>query len=406
MTLNFLCLATFLCALTLSARTDSSELRKLSDTHQLFLLRDALSTDPRGPDYYQGEVACAFNETTLCEEKFRKVLNGNLKGTEAEHIHHILAAVALRQGEYKRSLQELDALLTLNPNDSDAQGSRPLIETLSHFPDQQARGATTASAQLEDGRLPVMINGQKASYFFDSGANLSVMSHSEAVRLGMKIQEVNSNTTDISGNKVSFRLALARSFALGELELNNVAFLVSGDEQQPFVDMQPGQRGLIGLPVLLALGSVTWSANGLFKADRSATSVRLPAANLCLDDLDLITQASFDHRALPFVLDTGAATTVLWPKFADVAREIIRKSGTSEHHTVEGMGGKQDFEVTSMPKIVLELGGKSMVLQSAHILKVQQRDAAKWYYGNLGIDLLKQARSVTINFKTMMLELD
>ena len=70
------------------------------------------------------------------------------------------------------------------------------------------------------------------------------------------------------------------------------------------------------------------------------------------------------------------------------------------------MGGKQDFEVTSIPKLVLELGGKSMVLQSAHILKVQQRDAAKWYYGNLGIDLLKQARSVTINFKTMMLELD
>jgi predicted aspartyl protease len=312
----------------------------------------------------------------------------------------------MRQGEYKRSLQELDALLTLNPNDSDAQGSRPLIETLSHFPDQQTRGATTASAQLEDGRLPVIINGQKASYFFDSGANLSVMSESEAVRLGMKIQEVNSNTTDISGNKVSFRLALARSFALGDLELNNVAFLVSGNEQQPFVDMQPGQRGLIGLPVLLAFGSVTWSANGLFKADRSATSVKLPAANLCLDDLDLITQASFDHRALPFVLDTGAATTALWPKFADVARKIIRKSGTSEHHTVEGMGGKQDFEVTSIPKIVLELGGKSMVLQSAHILKVQQRDAAKWYYGNLGIDLLKQARSVTINFKTMMLELD
>jgi len=165
-------------------------------------------------------------------------------------------------------------------------------------------------------------------------------------------------------------------------------------------------RGLIGLPVLLAFGSVTWSANGLFKADRSPASVRLPVANICLDDLDLITQVFYDHHALPFVLDTGAETSALWPKFADAARGEVRKSGVSEHHTVEGMGGKQDFEVTSLPKVVLELGGRPVVLQPAHIFKVQHRDQAKWYYGNLGVDLLKQPRSVTINFKTMVLELD
>jgi predicted aspartyl protease len=396
-----------LCALAFSARTDPSELRKLSDAHRFFLLRDAVIPDPHAPDFYQGEVPCVFNQTTACEEKFKKVLAAKPKGAEAEQIHRMLAAVALRQGQYRRSLQELDALLALNPNDSDARGSRPLIEALSHFPDQQVQGANTATIQLEEGRLPVLINGQKASYFFDSGANLSVMSQSEAERFGMKIQEITSGarSTDISGNKVSFRIAVAGSLALGDLELTNVAFLVSSNDQQPFVDMKPGQRGLIGLPVLLAFGSVTWNANSQFTANRSPASVK-PSANICLDDLDLITLASFDHQALPFVLDTGAATTALWPKFADVAHEVIRKSGTSEHHTVEGMGGKQDFEVTSLPKVVLELGGKSVVLQPAHILKVQQRDTAKWYYGNLGIDLLKQAQSVTINFRTMMLELD
>ena len=153
---NLLGLPVLLGAFALSARTGTSELRKLSDTHKFFLLRNALSTYPQAPDFYQGEVACVFNQTTACEEKFKKVLTVNPKGMEAEHIHHILAAVALRQGQYRRSLQELDALLTLNPNDGDAKGSRPLIEALSHFPDQRAQGATTASAQLEDGRLPVV----------------------------------------------------------------------------------------------------------------------------------------------------------------------------------------------------------------------------------------------------------
>jgi len=55
---------------------------------------------------------------------------------------------------------------------------------------------------------------------------------------------------------------------------------------------------------------------------------------------------------------------------------------------------------------MLELGGKSVSLQPAHILETQQRPESKWFYGNLGIDLLRQAQRVTINFKTMTLKLD
>ena len=169
--------------------------------------------------------------------------------------------------------------------------------------------------------------------------------------------------------------------------------------------MKPGQRGLIGLPVLWALGSVTRTREGVFAADRSPVSANLSAANICFDDLDLITQASFERQALPFVLDTGAATTDLWPKFAGVASDLVRKSGTQEVHTVTGTGGSQKFEVTSIPRVVLDLGGMPVALQPAHILNTQKRDEGKWFYGNLGIDLLRQAQKVTLNFKTMTLEL-
>jgi len=188
--------------------------------------------------------------------------------------------------------------------------------------------------------------------------------------------------------------------------LSNVAFLVSSDEQQPFVDMEPRQRGLIGLPVLLALGSITWTREGVFEADRSPLPVNLLAANMFFEGLNLITQARFDRRLLPFVLDTGASTSELWPKFAGVARDLIRKSGTREPNKVMGMGGGEKSEITSIPKVMLELGGMSVALQPAHILETQQRTESKWFYGNLGIDLLRQAQRVTINFKTMTLKLD
>jgi hypothetical protein len=70
------------------------------------------------------------------------------------------------------------------------------------------------------------------------------------------------------------------------------------------------------------------------------------------------------------------------------------------------MGGGQKSEVMSIPKVVLELGGKSVAIEPAQVLETQQRPESQWFYGDLGIDLLRQAQSVAINFKTMTLKLE
>src|ERR1700683_1177274 len=394
--------------LALSGLDNQPEFKKQSDAHQMFLLRNALSRHPKSSDFYAGEVACAFNDTPTCEGKFKRVLAGEPKSNTAKQIHHILAYAAMREGRYGRSLQEMDALLAIDPNDSDAKGTRPFVEALSQFPDQavQRSGGNKVTVQMDDGRLPLVINGKKASYFIDTGANLSTLSESDALLFGMEIYEVKSTGADINGNRVLFRIARAKSLALGSVELRNVAFLVVAKDAQPFVDMEPGQRGLIGLPVLLELGSVTWNREGAFEADLSPSGRNLSAANICFDDLNLITEARFEGHAYPFVLDTGAVTSDLWPRFAGVARDLMRTSSTHESHTVTGVGGGQKFESTSIPKVVLELGGKSVVLQPAHIVETQRGTTSKWFYGNLGVDLLRQAETVTINFKAMTLKLD
>ena len=356
-------------SLALSGLDNQPELKKQSDAHQMFLLRNGLSRHPGSSDFYAGEVAWTFNDTPTCEERFKTVLAVEPKSNTAKQIHHILAYAAMREGRYGRSLREMDALLAIDPNDSDAKSTRPFIEALSHFPDQavlQRSGTDKVTVQMEDGRLPLVING----------------------------------------NRVLFRIARAKSLALGSVELRNVAFLVVAKDAQPFVDMEPGQRGLIGLPVLLELGSVTWNREGAFEADLSPSGRNLSAANICFDDLNLITEARFEGHAYPFVLDTGAVTSDLWPRFAGVARDLIRTSSTHESHTVTGVGGGQKFESTSIPKVVLELGGKSVVLQPAHIVETQQGTTSKWFYGNLGVDLLRQAETVTINFKAMTLKLE
>lgn len=403
------CAGLVLCRAALWAFWRDTELSRRSNAHQFFLLRDAVIRRSGASDFYTGQVACAFNQIATCEEKFKKILAIKPKSTVAKRIHQMFAAVALREGRYEQTLHETDALLAIDPKDTDARDAWPLLEVLRHFPDQAVRAGSDSKATvlLEDGKVPVVINGRPAAYLFDSGANLSVLTESEAVRLGMEIQQFRSDDAkDINGNKVSFRIAVAKSLALGGIELSNVAFLVADNDQQPFLEMQPGQRGFLGLPVLQALGSVTWTRDGVFAADRSPAVANVSEANICFDDLDLIVQAQFEQHTLPFVLDTGAETSDLWPKFAKTARDLIRKSSNREFHTVTGMGGAQKFEITSIPKVVLQLGGKSVTLQPARILKTQERPVGKWFYGNLGIDVLQQAQRVTIDFRKMTLQLN
>ena len=279
MRLNFVLVALFFPS-TLWVLAEQSELSRKSELHQMFLLRDALSKHSRASDFYAGEVACAFNDTATCEEKFKNVLAVEPTPPEAKQIHDILANVAMREGRYGRCLHEIDALLAVDPSNSDAKTTRPFIEVLSHFPGQAVRksGNGKTSVHMDDGKLPLLINGEKASYFFDTGANLSIISESDALRFAMEIQEAKGGVTgDVHGNTVSYRIAVAKSLVLGGIELSNVAFLVSSDEQQPFVDMEPGQRGLIGLPVLRAFGSIKWSRAGIVEVDGSPRRANMAA---------------------------------------------------------------------------------------------------------------------------------
>lgn len=406
MVLFGICAGLILCRAAL-AFWHHSEPSRRSNAHEFFLLRNVVLQHSGASDFYAAQVACAFNQISTCEEKFKKILAVKPKSSVAKQIHQTLAAVALREGRYEQALHETDALLAIDPKNTDAIDSRPLLEVLSHFPNQsvQTGADTKAMVRMEDDKVPLAINGKSAAYLFDTGANLSVLSESEAVRLGMEIQQFRSDAKDINGNKVSFRIAVAKSLALGGIQLCNVAFLVADNDQQPFPDMQPGQRGLLGLPVLQALGSVTWTRDGVFEADRSPAVANASEANICFDGLDIIVQAQFEQHTLPFVLDTGAETSDLWPKFAKVAPSLIRKS-SREFHTVTGMGGAKKFEIISIPKVVLQLGGKAVTLQPAHVLMTQERSTGKWFYGNLGIDVLQQAQRVTMDFRKMTLQLD
>lgn len=197
----------------ISAHGDDASLKSLYDGHRWFELRDFLKKQGASP-LYQGAVACAFNDLPRCEKQFRAVFNSARKSHEAVEAHRILASAYFTHGKYKRALAQVDGILALRPTDSDALSGRPVIASLSGSPDQEIAGRRT-TVELEDGGLPFSINGVKATYWFDTGAELSVMTESEAKRFGLRTHPAPIKVGDVNGTQVSTRIAIAEELSVG-----------------------------------------------------------------------------------------------------------------------------------------------------------------------------------------------
>jgi hypothetical protein len=152
---------------------DTPYLRSLYDSHRWFELRDSVAKGT-APVFYQGAVACAFNDLHRCEKKLALVIKSFPQSGDAIEAHRLLASAYMRQGKYREALAQVTALLALRPGDSDARDDLPLLAALREFPDQEAvrRGSTTL--RLQDAGLPISINGVQATYWFDTGGDVSV----------------------------------------------------------------------------------------------------------------------------------------------------------------------------------------------------------------------------------------
>jgi hypothetical protein len=400
--LGLLCL----CHMCLAADQGRADLKLLYDSHQWFALREAVGkTD--APLFYRAVVACAFNGVRSCEKKSKAVVRSKPRSEQAYAAHSLLAALYLRSGQYRKTLSQVDEMLTLKPDDAEATSDRPLLVALSGSPDQSI--GTRRSSRLilhregADLGVPVSINGTPATYTFDTGANVSLLSESEAKRLGLTVRDVGSKMEVMTGARVSLRVAVADELAAGAFRVEHVAFLVFPDDQPPFNDLPLGARGIIGIPVLLAFQSFSWESDGSFEISRPPRN--LSHSDLCFDAQMPVAEVKFENKRLSFSLDTGAEVTYLYPPFAAAFPALVKDQGKKESQKITGVSSSAQVESSTLPKLQLEIGGFATILRPAQVLLAQTTAGSKLFHGNLGMDLLTRARKTTVDFKSMTLTL-
>jgi hypothetical protein len=382
-----------------------SNLRALYDTHQWFRLRQAAQS-VEAPVFFRGAIACAFNDTGRAIEDLGQVIRSAPSSDEAYMAHELLTYIQWRAGRYRQAFLQLDALSQLKPNATDVKESRKLFAALAQFPEQSVSACRPSKLRynMDSGNLfiPVIINGQNAVYMVDTGANLPVISAAEAKRRRLKTAKGNGKL----GDSILYSLqvgdvALADELTVGGVRINNVSFLVVPDDR--FADMPPDQRGVLGLPVLLAFETLRWSADGTFEIALPATPAHPATPTMYFDGAMPVTQVEFRESKLDFALDTGAVKTDLYPRFSKEFATFVKESGRRGTTRNVGVGGTFDLDSIILPELSLRVSGFATTLRPARVLLKDV--GSEWHYGNLGLDLLSQARVVTLNFKSMTLAL-
>lgn len=384
------------------------ELRTMFDSNQAFALRDA-AMQGHLPEFYRGAVEESQNRMTEAKKDLDQAIAAAPHSKEAFEAHEMLANMNFRQGRFREALVEAEAAHAVKPESEDLNNMLPLLRGLAEWPDMavaQRRSSRFEMKADSDGSrgLPVLIDGKQVKYGFDTGAALSVMGESDAKLLGLTVKHVETKLNEASGSAIpGFNVAVATDLVIAGLHLKNVPFFVLQDTGEPFVHVPVGRRGLIGLPVLLAMQTVRWEpSSGWFAFGKAAEMKNHEAQNLLFHGATAIAQVHVKDKALIFSLDTGATDTDLNEGFAKALPELVG-TGQKENRAITGLGGSNQYDSVLLGPVEFDVGGSKVTLKAPHVFP---KHSLGNFDGNLGNDILHQAKAVALDFEAMELQLE
>jgi predicted aspartyl protease len=232
---------------------------------------------------------------------------------------------------------------------------------------------------------------------FDTGANLSMVTVSEAAALGLALRETNAVVHGSTGARNPLRLAIAPELRVGPARLTNVVLLVLADDA---LDVGPTKyeiRGILGMPVLHALGAFAITADGELRV--GAVSDRVGGANISYDGWSPIVEVTHEGHTLRMLLDTGANVTTLFPtaRAALAPAEIAALGRKREQSGGAGALISRDVDVVS--RLRLEIAGMPIDVQQISLLREPTAGDDGTRDGVIGMDALRGG--FTADFRAM-----
>lgn len=389
-----------------------ARLHELADTRKLFLLREALQQPgwTRADIlFYRGMVESRFGQESKGIDDLTRFLASH-PSTDAQRDAYVeLAGAFRREGRYGEAARTLTELLRLTPpgEQSSRANSRDLYAGLADIPPQSVTFGRDMPVQatfnpLGSWDVPVDVNGRQGQWIFDTGANFSTLSAGEAERLGLQVRESDTYVSGATGKKNALRLAVASDLRLGRAHLKNVVFLVVSDESMFVGPLKYQIHGLLGLPVIRALGRVGIAANGDLRIEPGRTAKGAP--NLFFDGATPIVEVSHDDHRMQMFLDTGANRSFLYRSFRSALTKDEIAGLTAGDDKGAGIGEIIVTRTDVVRTLRLFVSGHPVDLSNVSLLTTAPEGDERYRDGVMGIDSLRSG--FTLDFRAMQVRLE
>jgi Aspartyl protease len=392
------------------------DIKLLYTQKQYFALRDTLrkyqADQSAYLNFYRGVVSNKFNQPSLSIKYLQQYLKqkSNDKDGLLKDCYEMLADSYVKIHEYRLAAETCRVLLgkfraRLDSDElKETQNDIILLSALSEVPRQsvQVKGDTLLRTSKDKAsliNLPVEIGTQQVSWVFDTGANLSSITVSCAKQVGLKIIDSYVEVETSTNAKVKAKLGVAPEIKIGQVTIKNVVFLVFDDKDLFFPQIDYQINGIIGFPVITALGEITFTRNGdLIIPERPHA---YDEQNLCFDGLMPLISGVFRDKQLVFKFDSGASSSDLSYHFFKTYEAELKERYPLETRKFAGAGGAMEVKSYGVKDLTLQIAGKRAEFAKIHVLTIPIDDMSHYTHGNLGQDLIGQFERMTLNFESM-----
>lgn len=390
---------------------DVNELARLHAERDYFTLRERLgepsSDEPPGIRVLRAATAHAFNDLERSNRLLEAVLaeGSSVSDSLRREARRLRARNLLRLHRYGEAAEVFGALTRDPPASADSAAvadDRNFLRAtraLADVPPQRVTArAPTVLPEVGRTHVEVTIGDSVRDYAIDTGANFSVLIRSEAEGLGLEIREAGLVVGSSTERTVTADLAVADRVRLGGIELRDVVFLVVPDEMLTF----PGLviRGLVGFPVVEALGEVTFRPDGAVEVPVEVPERRVQ--NLALHELTPYVRVGYRGDDLLCVLDTGNLETHFYEPFHRRYRTRVESAGTRDTFRSGGAGGVSEIPGYGLDQVTLGVGDTTATLNDVEVWSTPIRSASSNVVDcNLARDVLSAHGAYTLNFRSM-----
>ncbi len=396
-----------------------SKLHSLIEEKNYFELQRMLDTEPslseRERLYFYAHLENARFKGTQSNDYIDRLLNGfrgQLADTTLVQLLTLKASNQVRNYQYASAAKIYQSIL--NDYDQTLDSARAasiqnvanLYGTLAEIPPQRIHLDKDVAIPAYRNRfdhlmVPVKSGGIQDEFLFDTGANLSTVAYSYAVKMGMQIFEseihVGSSTTSIKT-----RLAVADSLYLGDILYENIVFLVTSDEELTFPSVNLEIHGILGFPVIAQMSEIHLHRDGKIFVPKTSRDRQLN--NMFIDGLQPVVQFISKGDSLLLMLDTGANVTELSVSYLEQNRSYVEANGELRITNEGGAGGVTQESTYILQDFPYSIGTKSGKLKEIAIQT--EKSFIKHFDGNLGQDVLSQYKALILNFEHMYMDFD